>query len=174
MGGNITVTSEFGKGSRFEFNVFLTKGIGKEFSAEDLRPEPTDDICFAGKRILLVEDIEINRIIVQSLLENTHVGVDCAENGLEAAEMFLQNQDKYDLIFMDVQIPVMGGFDATRKIRAVGSAQTKSVPIIAMTANAFKEDVDKCRTAGMDDRIAKPIETDILLAKMCKYLRGIP
>jgi len=84
--------------------------------------------------------------------------------------MFLDNPDKYDLIFMDVQMPVMDGFDATKKLRAIDSAQAKSVPIIAMTANAFKEDVENCKACGMDDHIAKPIDLFLLLEKIRKYL----
>ena len=169
MGGRIAVTSDPGKGSRFEFNVFLEKGSEEE--AVDINAaQKTDIFDFTGKRALLVEDIEINRAIIIALLENTNIQIDCAENGQIAVDMFWDNPEKYDLIFMDIQMPVMDGFDATKKIREMNSERAKSVPIIAMTANAFKEDVDRCKESGMDDHISKPIDYGLLFAKISKYL----
>jgi len=170
MGGNVKVTSEIGKGSRFEFNVFLTKGSDDEAYVENTVPEQIEKFDYTGKHILLVEDVDINREIIIALLEDTNITIDCAENGLAGAEKFLANQDKYDLIFMDIQMPLMDGFDATKKIRAADTPKAKSVPIVAMTANAFKEDVEKCRECGMDDHIAKPIDLNIILNKLHKYI----
>jgi len=170
MGGSIRVTSKIGEGSRFEFNVFLAKGSNEDIYIENSIPEHTLKFDFTGKRVLLVEDVEINREIIISLLEDTHIEIDCAENGQIGVNMFSDNQDKYDLIFMDIQMPLMDGFDATRKIRAMDGTKAKSIPIVAMTANAFKEDVEKCRACGMDDHIAKPIDLELLLKKIHKYL----
>ena len=170
MGGDISVVSELGKGSRFEFNVFLTKGSDVELDGEAAVPEEIEEFDFTGKRILLVEDIEINREIIIALLEGTNIEIDCAENGQIGLEMFSNNQDLYDLIFMDIQMPVMDGFDATVSIRALGTKQAVSIPIVAMTANAFKEDVEKCKACGMNDHIAKPIDFYLLLKKIREHL----
>ncbi|WP_461251935.1 response regulator, partial [Treponema sp. R8-4-B8] len=148
---------------------------------------------FAGRRILLAEDVEINREIIMTLLEPTKLEIDCAENGKEAVRMFTEAPDKYDLIFMDIQMPEMDGFEAARRIRAVEAkynkkisenidanfAENKSnglnfvesnnkserlsefqkgIPIIAMTANVFREDVEKCLAAGMNSHVGKPID----------------
>ncbi len=125
----------------------------------------------SGKTILLAEDVEINREIVLSLLDGTGVSVDTAENGLEALRQFRDNPDRYDLIFMDVQMPEMDGLETTARIRALDLPRAKAVPIIAMTANVFKEDVDKCLAAGMNDHISKPIDLQELRQKMDKYIQ---
>jgi len=171
MGGNISVTSEVRKGSCFTFNVFLEKGTDKKPSAEMPAFAQDENFDFTGKCVLLVEDVDINREIIISLLEDTHLEIDCAENGQVGVEMFAINPGKYDLVFMDIQMPLMDGFDATKAIRAMDSPCAKTVPIVAMTANAFKEDVEKCRECGMDDHIAKPVDLDLLFAKIRKYLR---
>jgi signal transduction histidine kinase/CheY-like chemotaxis protein len=128
---------------------------------------------FAGRWILLVEDVEINREIVMSLLEPTNVGIDCAEDGREALRLFEENPGKYDMIFMDVQMPELDGYDTTRKIRAEEAAQSRApVPIIAMTANVFKEDVEKCLAAGMNGHVGKPLDFDDVMTKLREYLSG--
>ena len=121
------------------------------------------DGLFAGRHILLVDDVEINREIVLVQLEPTQAAIDCAENGEQAAAMFQQEPEKYDLIFMDIQMPVMDGYDATEKIRELGTPQAKQIPIIAMTANVFKEDVERCLAAGMNAHIGKPIDFDEMI-----------
>jgi len=118
-----------------------------------------------GCHILLAEDVEINREILTASMENTGVEIDCAENGVEALRLLSQNPDKYDLIFMDVQMPEMDGFEATRSIRQSGN----TIPIIAMTANVFKEDIENCIAAGMDDHIGKPLNMDNVMEKIRKY-----
>lgn len=124
-----------------------------------------------GKKILLAEDIEINREILASLLENTGIAIDYAFNGEEAVEMCRKANGAYDLVLMDVQMPVMDGLSATRAIRASETIKkSATLPIIAMTANAFKEDIQSCLDAGMNDHIAKPIEVDQLMEKLSKYL----
>ncbi|MDR2020858.1 MAG: response regulator [Treponema sp.] len=125
---------------------------------------------FAGCHILLAEDVEINREIVDSLLEPMALAIDYAENGVEAVRIFSADPDKYDMIFMDVQMPEMDGYEATRRIRALGTPKALSIPILAMTANVFREDIEKCLAAGMDDHIGKPLDFEDILAKLRKYL----
>ncbi|MDR0561792.1 MAG: response regulator [Spirochaetaceae bacterium] len=121
-----------------------------------------------GKRILVVEDIEINREIIGSILEDTGVIIDYAANGIRAVDIFKKQGQTYDLILMDIQMPEMDGFDATRHIRMLPNADT--IPIIAMTANAFNEDIEQCLAAGMNDHIAKPIDVGAFLETLGKYV----
>ena len=125
---------------------------------------------FPGKTLLLVEDIEINREIVMTILGDTELRIECAANGLEAVEMFAADRSRYDVIFMDVHMPVMDGLESTRRIRAIGSPEAGRVPIVAMTANVFKEDIEKCLEAGMNDHIGKPVDFDEMFEKLTKYL----
>ena len=127
---------------------------------------------FLGFRILLAEDVEINREIVLTLLEPTQVEIDCAADGVEAIALFNAAPNKYDLIFMDMQMPVMDGLEATRYIRAIGTQKSAEIPIVAMTANVFKEDIDRCIQAGMNDHIGKPLDYDEMIEKLKKHLRN--
>jgi CheY-like chemotaxis protein len=125
---------------------------------------------FAGHRILLAEDVEINREIVITMMEPTQLEVDCAVNGAVALQMFSNHPDDYDLICMDVQMPEMDGLEATRRIRALNTPKAREIPIIAMTANVFREDVEKCLNAGMNDHVGKPIDFNELLEKFKHFL----
>jgi len=132
---------------------------------------------FKGHRVLLVEDVEINREIVTTILQPMGLEIDSAENGMQAVKMYEEYPDKYELIFMDVQMPEMDGYDATRCIRTMeGDIENKTgkhrkrIPIIAMTANVFKEDIQKCLDAGMDDHLGKPLDFDDVVEKLKKYL----
>jgi CheY-like chemotaxis protein/anti-sigma regulatory factor (Ser/Thr protein kinase) len=127
---------------------------------------------FSGYAILLVEDVEINREIVVSLLESTNLEIDCATNGIMAVDMFKASPEKYSMIFMDIQMPEMDGYEATRIIRASGIINSKTIPIIAMTANVFREDIEKCTEVGMNDHIGKPIDIDAVCAQLRKYIHG--
>ncbi|MDR0465886.1 MAG: response regulator, partial [Deltaproteobacteria bacterium] len=126
---------------------------------------------FAGRRILLAEDIEINREIVLSLLEGSGMEIDCAETGVEALAMMETEPEKYDLIFMDVQMPRMDGLEATRRIRALPSRHCAQIPIIALTADVFKDDIGRCLAAGMNGHIGKPLDMVEVYATLRKYLR---
>jgi PAS domain S-box-containing protein len=126
---------------------------------------------FEGKKLLLAEDIEINREILMSLLGDTGILIDCAENGKEALNMVEAAPTQYDIVFMDVQMPQMDGLEATRRIRALPALQGIALPIIAMTANVFKDDIESCLAAGMNDHLGKPIDFDIMFAKLRKYLK---
>ena len=147
--------------------------VGEYFGTED--PDAvTDGIdltgALEGRCILLAEDVEINREIVMVLLEPTLLQIDCAENGKEALEMYRNAPDKYEMIFMDLQMPEMDGLEATRKIRALGTEKALTIPIIAMTANVFKEDVENCLAAGMNGHVGKPLNFDDVIEKLRTYL----
>jgi len=125
---------------------------------------------FKGKTLLIVEDIEINREILMTLLENTGLTIECAENGQIALDMVEADPERYDIIFMDMQMPRMDGLDATRCIRALRSEHCSKVPIIAMTANVFKDDIEACLVAGMNDHMGKPLDLSRVLEKLRTYL----
>jgi signal transduction histidine kinase/DNA-binding response OmpR family regulator len=125
---------------------------------------------FRGRCLLLAEDVEINREIVLSLLEPTQISADCVENGLQAVEAFKGDPDRYDMIFMDMQMPEMDGLEATRRIRALDIPRAGTIPIIAMTANVFREDIENCLAAGMNGHIGKPLGMDEVLAQLRRYL----
>jgi signal transduction histidine kinase/DNA-binding response OmpR family regulator len=127
---------------------------------------------FTGHRILLAEDVEINREIVLSLLEPTHLVIECAENGVEALHRFQDDPDRYDMIFMDVQMPEMDGYETTRRIRAMDLKKAKEIPIVAMTANVFREDIEACLKSGMNEHVGKPLDFEDVLAKLRKYLQN--
>jgi CheY-like chemotaxis protein len=142
-------------------------------SAESAQNAETDD--FGSFQIILAEDVEINREIVLTLLEPTGLNIDCAENGAVALKLYSESPARYDMIFMDVQMPEMDGYEATRQIRAFeasrqGKEPLKAVPIIAMTANVFREDIEKCLEVGMNDHLGKPLDLGEVLAKLRKYL----
>ncbi|MCL2503848.1 MAG: response regulator [Coriobacteriia bacterium] len=146
--------------------------VGTALESSGTRSGMTREVPdLSGSCILLAEDLEINREIVLALLEPTHLAVDCAQDGVQALDMFVKSPDKYDMILTDVQMPGMDGYEVTRKIRALDTPKAKSIPIIAMTANVFREDVEKCLDAGMDDHIGKPLDFDDVLEKLKKYLK---
>ncbi|MDR1379722.1 MAG: response regulator [Synergistaceae bacterium] len=143
--------------------------------ADKLHDEPEDFSqdergLFAGYCALLAEDMELNREIVLSLLEPTGLVIDCAKNGTEAVRMFSAAPDRYDVIFMDVQMPEIDGYEATQRIRASSFPRAKQVPVIAMTANVFREDIDQCLKAGMNDHVGKPLDLNEVLDKLRLYL----
>jgi signal transduction histidine kinase/DNA-binding response OmpR family regulator len=154
----------------------INRCLGMENLIAAAEPESPETGVFAGRCILLAEDVEINREIVQALLEPTAVHIDCAENGVEAVKLFTTSPTLYDMIFMDVQMPEMDGYEATRRIRAFeeerrrDNAPIRNVPIIAMTANVFREDVEKCLQVGMNDHVGKPLDFDEVLSKLRRYV----
>lgn len=182
MGGGIHVTSVQGSGSTFTvdlpFGKIKESGKPTRFSDINGRNDLAKD-CYAvdydfkGKRILLLEDNELNREIAEELIGVTGASVESAEDGVQAVEMFKESAEGYyDLILMDVQMPHMDGYEATRCIRALGRSDAQKVPIFAMTANAFAEDVQKSREAGMNAHISKPLNIRAVYKQMNRYLQG--
>ena len=137
-----------------------------------LKPEESEEGCFAGYNVLLAEDVDINREIVESLLEHTGVKIYNAENGQQAFDMFRRQPGFYDMIFMDIHMPEMDGYEATQRIRSLGVPEAATVPIVAMTANVFKEDVNRCLSIGMNSHIGKPISVDEIIVKMKMFLKA--
>ena len=171
MDGEIWIESEPGKGSKFIFTI--NAGVGASENEKDdtglTDTEFTMDL-FAGKHILAADDVEINREILIALLDGTGVTIDSVENGREACDKFAANPEIYDLILMDLHMPEMDGYEATRIIRTMKLAKARTIPIIAMTANVFREDIEKCMLAGMNDHVGKPLDINTIIAKMKHYL----
>lgn len=167
MGGSITVQSKPGQGTTFYLEIPM-----KLCDRPDTEPLPASiEKPLQGKTILLAEDNEINTIIAQTLLEAKGMTVLHAINGTEAAALFTSPAGAaVDIILMDIMMPVMNGLDATKKIRALGTEKARSVPIIAVTANAFSEDIQACLDAGMNAHLAKPIEPDELYKMLSRFL----
>ena len=184
MGGEIWVESELGEGSKFAFTFKAEKGNGENenTSAQSLRQNVSaadSDVLnintkklnsYEGKRILLAEDIELNREIFIAMLDDIKIEIECAENGQEAFDMFKAEPGRYDIIFMDMQMPEVDGIEATKRIRALDDPRAASVPIVAVTANVLGEDIEKCLEAGMNDHVGKPINIDELMYKIDKYI----
>jgi len=178
MGGRIWIESELGKGSHF---IFTFKARCSEKTFDDINKHKGNDISsetggentdnrFEGMRMLIVEDIDINREILISLLDSTGLIIDSAENGEEALKMVETATEKYDIIFMDIQMPVMDGLEATGLIRALPGYKKGVLPIIAMTAHVFSDDIEDCLEAGMDDHLSKPLDADRVHEILRTYL----
>jgi CheY-like chemotaxis protein len=168
MGGDIDVDSVFGEGSEFRFNVLVDISSAEEV-AEKAKEDALDTSVLKGKKLLLAEDIEINREIVIAMLDGTGIEIVEAENGKVAVERFSEDPESFDFIFMDVQMPEMDGYEATQKIREIDASYTGRVPIIAMTANVFREDIEKCLGAGMDDHVGKPLSYEQVVSVLNKW-----
>lgn len=178
MGGSISVESQLGKGTVFTFSIPLPvvrqTGEGSPSSGDkETERDMSKKSILAGKHIMVVEDNEINRMIVVSILEDQECEMTEARDGQEALASFEESRpDYFDLILMDIQMPVMNGYEATRRIRSLDRPDAKSVPIIAMTANAFREDIEKALDAGMDDVATKPLDIGLLLKKIEQIGKG--
>ncbi|MDR0948599.1 MAG: response regulator [Lachnospiraceae bacterium] len=166
MDGMIGVESEPGGGSTFYFEINVTTGT-QDIQSAQIEDTIEAEIDFSNKTILVVDDMEINRDIVTSMLEDIGVSILHAADGEEAVDAFRSNES-IDLILMDVQMPKMDGLTATRIIRAFGTPRAGSLQIIAMTANALKEDVDNCLDAGMNSHLGKPIDRNVLIQEIMK------
>ena len=174
MSGSIEVRSKKGEGTVFAVTI--------PFRIDGKQPEPetaeeTEPVEIHGKRLLLVEDNELNQEIAQFLLTEAGAVVDIAWNGKEAVESVRtahRKGEKYDVILMDIMMPVMNGYEATREIRRMEqeSAQEIHTPVIAMTANAFAEDAARCREAGMDAHVAKPLDINRIISVIDRYARS--
>lgn len=170
MDGKIWIESKLGKGSSFIFELTLLesdKSRVKTNAGEIIRNQKrliNDMKVLKGKNILLAEDDEVNQMVILSLLEDSDIHINIANNGKEAVQRF--NEDKYDLILMDMQMPVMGGIEATEIIRQ----KNKKIPIIALSANAMLEDIKRTKSAGMNEHITKPINIEKLYATLLSYI----
>jgi CheY-like chemotaxis protein/anti-sigma regulatory factor (Ser/Thr protein kinase) len=173
MGGDITVESRIGKGSKFIVTVEL--GLVPEDTAL-----PGDDVTeilqetegiFEGFTALLVDDVDINREIAEALLESTGLSLIHAENGRIAVDEFAAHPNDFDLILMDIQMPGMDGYQATREIRAMDVPNAQTIPIVAMTANVFKEDIENSLAAGMNAHLGKPLNFDEMIRVLQDVLK---
>ena len=170
MGGTVAVESKIGVGSKF--TVTIPCRIASEDETQAKREtSPSDQKCLCGTRILLTEDNDLNAEIATELLQEEGCTVDRAKDGVECVDMLEKAANgTYQLILMDIQMPVMNGYDAAKKIRRMEDPQKANIPIIAMTANAFSEDKQAALDAGMNDHIAKPINMNVLVPTLRKYL----
>ena len=170
MGGTVAVESKIGVGSKF--TVTIPCRIASEDETQAKREiNPSDQKCLCGTRILLTEDNDLNAEIATELLQEEGCTVDRAKDGVECVDMLEKAANgTYQLILMDIRMPVMNGYDAAKKIRRMDDPQKAGIPIIAMTANAFTEDRQVALDAGMNDHIAKPINMNVLVPTLRKYL----
>ena len=158
MGGDIVVTSAFGSGSTFSFTLTLEKALKRAQQDPALSSAPIR-LDLTGKHLLLCEDIMINRVILIELLKETGIIIEEAEDGIDALELYENSPEGYyDLIFMDIQMPRMGGYETATRIRNSDRQDALAVPIVALTANAYQEDINMAHEAGMDGHLAKPVD----------------
>ncbi len=171
MGGTVTFHSQQGVGTTFIVTIPFDINHAAEEQAE--QPEEQEDISLAGVNILIAEDNELNMEIAQFVLEQQNANLTKAWNGQEAVDIFKASQPgDFDLILMDVMMPKMNGYEATRQIRELDRPDARIIPIVAMTANAFAEDRLEAQKAGMDEHIAKPLDVDLVLRTIGRLLKG--
>lgn len=170
MGGTITVVSELEKGSEFTVTLLLEETKPERRGTMESQ-ELKKDSSYTGKRLLLCEDNDLNAEIAEMILGEFHLNVDRAENGRMGVELF-ENSDLgyYSMIFMDVRMPEMDGYEATRAIRALERPDAKLIPICALSANAFSDDIRQSMEAGMNAHLAKPLDVPLLADVLKKYL----
>lgn len=168
MGGSITVESEINVGSEFIVSLWLQ---GAEISAEENGAHTGGHkLNLKDRHLLLVEDAEINQMIFVDIFSDYGAKIDTANNGKKGVEMYMANPAKYDIIFMDIQMPIMDGYEATRLIRASNTPRAKTIPIIAITANIFQKDIDYAFVAGMNGHVRKPFDISQIEETMAKIL----
>lgn len=172
MGGSISVTSEVGEGSTFKFDVTFELVPEEEKPLEEANQINIDEkIDCTGMTFLIAEDNEINQFIVKDLFENMGATVEIANDGVECIKMFEADPKKYTMIFMDIQMPEMDGLEATRQIRASDVENAKKIPIVAMTAEVFQEDINNAINAGMNEHLGKPIDVKEVENVIRKYAK---
>ena len=166
LGGNIWVESELGQGSSFCFIINAPDAEHTELPSSAPTRDSADIPDLTGKCILVAEDVDLNREVLFALLEPTNLTIEFAENGKQAVDMFESHGGRYDMIFMDIHMPELDGYNATRLIRAQGG----TMPIIALTADVFAENIRRCRDVGMNGHLGKPLDMGAVLATLEKYL----
>ena len=166
MGGRIDVKSEPGKGSEFTVEVELERT--EDDATDSVEEKPLEDLT--GKRILIIEDNDINAEIAAMVLSQFGMTSSVAVNGKEGLDVLEGSEGEYDAVLMDIQMPVMNGYEATRAIRKLSGDYYRDLPIIAMSANAYDQDVRNCLEAGMNDHIAKPFQPEELIRKIARYI----
>ena len=172
MGGEISVKSRMGLGTAFTIRAEFDCVPAEQAKKSRAESGENDYSRLSGCHVLLCEDHPLNQEIVKSLLNEKGMIVETAENCREGVAQFSNSpQYYYSVVLMDIRMPVMGGYEATREIRALPRVDAATVPIIAMTADAFEDDVKRCFAAGMDGHIAKPFEPEKLYAMLLKSLR---
>ena len=169
MGGTIEVKSKEGEASEFTVEIPFDAATKEDIQSPDAEMEESD---ISGVRVLLVEDNDLNMEIAETFLKDAGAVVTKAYNGQQAVYLFSENPpETYDVILMDVMMPVMNGYEATRKIRSLDRPDAGTIPIIAMTANAFVEDIQESKEAGMNEHISKPLDITKVLSAICKYIK---
>ena len=172
MGGSIQVESRLGIGTKFTVDLSFDIASKEEVYGSQDTIEPSAIHTIKGKRILLVEDNELNAEIAKTVLEDVGALITRAENGQQALELFKEKPaGTFDVILMDLMMPVMDGYTATKKIRSLERSDAKTIPIIAMTANAFQEDAEKCIAVGMNAHLAKPLDIEKMMITICHLVK---
>ena len=169
LGGDIVLKSAEGQGSEFSFSLWLRETEHPAAVAAAVVSDSTGK--FTGRRLLLVDDVDLNRKIVKAMLRNTGLEIDEAGDGTEAVDKFKNApENTYDIILMDVLMPTMNGYEATQAIRALVRADAGTVPVVALTAHAFKEDIDQAMSVGMNAHLAKPVKRELLVEMLFEFL----
>ncbi len=168
MGGTIEVESELNVGTTFTMTIPFM--LDKDYAQAETEQDSQPTVSLTGKRILVAEDNELNLEIARFLLENEGILVTAAKNGREAVEQFAGAETgHFDLILMDIMMPELDGLSAAQQIRQMDRPDAKTVPIVAMTANAFAEDIERSRAAGMNEHISKPLDENRLFETITRY-----
>jgi CheY-like chemotaxis protein len=179
MGGGIKVESKPGRGSVFSFELVFDKAGAqdRDFACEGLESSIGSGESsgkeipdFSGKKILVVDDVMTNRAVVRVALKGTGADILEAKDGLQALEMVTAMIKEIDLILMDISMPNMDGYQATKAIRALDTDKAKTIPIIALTAHTYREDIEAALQAGMDFHLGKPLNFEIFLTTLIRYL----
>ncbi|MDR3278937.1 MAG: response regulator [Synergistaceae bacterium] len=174
MGGRITVESEIGKGSVFSFEISFDRASVDGTEDDPDASSSFADVNFSGRKILIVDDVATNRAVAKLALKSTGADIIEAKDGTQAVDIVTRLEGAIDLVLMDISMPVMNGYEAARAIRALDTDWARTMPIIALTAHTYQEDIDAAFDAGMDFHLGKPINSAILLSTLARFLSAAP